>query len=992
MSDIKKFGTFAGVFTPSLLTILGVIMYLRMGWVVGNAGLEGSIIIILFAHIISITTGLSVSSISTDKKIKTGGIYYLLSRSLGLPIGGAIGITLFIGTCLSIALYLIGFAEVFNSVLGFGNDLNSFRIVGSISLISITILALISTSIAIKSQFIILAAIVLSLISIFLGDASGMIMSSDTIIPEDVSLSEIFGVFFPAVTGFTAGIAMSGDLKTPKRSIPIGTMLSILVGLIVYIFLAFFLYYNVDVSILKTNNNILTEMSWVPNLVIAGVWGATLSSALGGILGAPRILQALSLDNIGPKIFSKGVGKSNEPRNAIILTFIIAQAGVLIGELDLIARIVSMFYLTAYGFINLAAFLENWANSDFRPSLKISNWIPAIGFIITFGIMIQLDVLAMFGSLIIMGIIFFYLTKKQLSIGSGDVWQSVWNSVVKYGIKKIDHDKTSNLNWFPNVLLFTVDTNFKDKLISFSKSLAKKSGMISHFELIEKPDANVLFPKTIQNVQNSTLEEEGIFARKQICKNHFQGIETIAATYGFTGIVPNTILMGWNSNTSEPKKFTSLTKQLVNLNYNVLFLDYDDNKGFGDYSTIDIWWREKNDNAELTLNIIKYLLRSEEWENSKVRIIYINNSSSPVNDIELQIQKAIEDFRINAEIILINNFIEKRTFNELSTTISAETDLIIAGIPEIKDENKFVSDANDLFKVLGTTLLVKASSTLNEINIENNEKAKSLNPVKGIIKNNNSIPTFNDIDDIELKNNIKKLYNGLNEIKNGSIKSILEDTLKYNQDVVNSIQDDNQIKSLSIKLSEEKLNNIEFYKISIKKSINELFNDLDKIIDDSKVNININIFVNEELKYIKTKRRRIYYNLTKFFKKNRKKEIYWKDLIKYRINIDYINSINKILNQIMITNYIFEQDLIKVINKQLKPQQAYLNYKENYNQTNDLIDNINIAFCKNIINQTKIPHTNSYNERAYLNIREPNEKTTLNFNKTFTKNFILYRN
>ena len=161
MSDIKKFGTFAGVFTPSLLTILGVIMYLRMGWVVGNAGLEGSIIIILFAHIISITTGLSVSSISTDKKIKTGGIYYLLSRSLGLPIGGAIGITLFIGTCLSIALYLIGFAEVFNSVLGFGNDLNSFRIVGSISLISITILALISTSIAIKSQFIILAAIVL---------------------------------------------------------------------------------------------------------------------------------------------------------------------------------------------------------------------------------------------------------------------------------------------------------------------------------------------------------------------------------------------------------------------------------------------------------------------------------------------------------------------------------------------------------------------------------------------------------------------------------------------------------------------------------------------------------------------------------------------------------------------------------------------------------------------------------------------------------------
>ena len=188
---------------------------------------------------------------------------------------------------------------------------------------------------------------------------------------------------------------------------------------------------------------------------------------------------------------------------------------------------------------------------------------------------------------------FFYLTKKQLSIGAGDVWQSVWNSVVKYGIKKIDNESSSNLSWFPNVLLFTVDSNFKNKLIDFSKSLAKKSGMISHFELIEKPDANVLFPKTIQNADNSQLEKDGVFARKQICKNHFQAIETIAATYGFTGIVPNTILMGWNSNTSNPEKFTSLTKQLVNLNYNVLFLDYDENKTFGKYSTIDIWWREK---------------------------------------------------------------------------------------------------------------------------------------------------------------------------------------------------------------------------------------------------------------------------------------------------------------------------------------------------------------------------------------------------------------
>ena len=167
MAQKSKFGTFAGVFTPSILTILGVIMYMRLGWVVGNAGLIGAIVIIIIAHVISVATGLSVSSVATDKKIGAGGIYYVLSRSMGIPIGGSIGIALFVGTAFSIALYLIGFAESFNAYLGLGTSINDLRITGTIALFSLTALALISTSAAIKTQFIILAAIVISLISIF---------------------------------------------------------------------------------------------------------------------------------------------------------------------------------------------------------------------------------------------------------------------------------------------------------------------------------------------------------------------------------------------------------------------------------------------------------------------------------------------------------------------------------------------------------------------------------------------------------------------------------------------------------------------------------------------------------------------------------------------------------------------------------------------------------------------------------------------------------
>ncbi len=402
MKKIQKYGTFAGVFTPSLLTILGVIMYMRLGWVVGNAGLIGAIVIIVIAHVISVTTGLSISSVATDKKIGAGGVYYVLSRSMGVPIGGSIGIALYVGTALSIALYLIGFAESFNDFFDFGMTINDFRITGTLALGALTLLALISTSIALKTQYIILTAIAVSIVSIVLGtrelvpETVGMV-ATEGAVPMEI----IFAVFFPAVTGFTAGIAMSGDLKDPKKSIPTGTLWAIGVGLIVYIFLAVFIAVSINSDTLKTDYNILMKMALFSPAVVAGIWGATLSSALGGILGGPRILQAMSIDKVTPKVFSKGKGRNNEPVNALIMVFIIAEAGILIGELDVIARVVSMFYLTAYGFINIAFFLENWANPDFQPTFKIKRWIGLLGFFACFTVMFKLDMIAMIAALAI---------------------------------------------------------------------------------------------------------------------------------------------------------------------------------------------------------------------------------------------------------------------------------------------------------------------------------------------------------------------------------------------------------------------------------------------------------------------------------------------------------------------------------------------------------------------------------------------------------------
>ncbi|MFT5822935.1 MAG: amino acid transporter [Crocinitomix sp.] len=743
MAESKKFGTFGGVFTPSILTILGVIMYLRMGEVVGNSGLWGTILIILLAHLVSITTGLSISSIATDKKVGAGGVYYVLSRSLGLPIGGALGMTLFVATALSISLYMVGFAEIANQQMSFGvsvnelgkniYDLNSIRITGSIGLLALGIVALISTSIAIKSQFFILGAILLSLVAIFLGDTS--LVSTEVMAETYTSpgFFPMFAIFFPAVTGFTAGIAMSGDLKDPKKSIPYGTLLAIGAGLIIYVLLAIYLSTSFSNKELIENNELLYKIAYFGSwAVLAGVFGATLSSALGGILGGPRILQAMSVDKITPKFFAKGVGKGNEPRNALILTLVIAEGGILIGDLNVIAEVVSMFYLTAYGFINLSFFLESWASSDFKPTFKVNKWIGLAGFVVSFIIMSQLNLLAMVAAIVIIGGIYFYLSRKQIALGTGDIWQSVWATIVKKGLKRMETGSDHKRNWKPNTLLFSTDNKQRSKMIEFSKAVSGQGGIITNFDLHENPEAPVLFPKSKETVEDEELEKYGIFGRKLEVQNIFKGIESIACTFGFSGIEPNTVLMNWPGQTKDPVWFKDMTAKLISLDYNVLYLDYDERWGFRKKEKIDLWWRGVGNNAELMLSLAKFITSSPDWSHANIRILLANNTNVNFKVVENRIKAVLEQFRVNAEIKIINNEVDQKPIYDLMKMHSSEADLVFVGIPEIlpNEREEFVTRTNNLVGVIGTTLLVKASSQFEETDLKLEQISLTHEPLK----------------------------------------------------------------------------------------------------------------------------------------------------------------------------------------------------------------------------------------------------------------------
>ena len=939
MAGQKKFGAFAGVFTPSILTILGVIMYMRMGWVVGNAGLVGAIIIIVIAHVISVSTGLSLSSIATDKKVGAGGIYYILSRSMGIPIGGAIGITLYIGTAFSIALYLIGFAESFNDFFGFATDINGLRVSGSIGLLVLTIIALISTSFALKTQFFILAAIVVSLFSIFFGTQelapeSVVLLATDKSVPLDV----VFAIFFPAVTGFTAGVAMSGDLKDPKKSLPVGTIAAIAIGFIVYIGLAFFLAYTIDGETLRGDYNILQKIAVSPKAVMAGIWGATLSSALGGILGGPRILQAMSIDKITPKVFGKGKGKSNEPVNALILVFVIAFAGILIGQLDVIARVVSMFYLAAYGFINLAFFLESWANPDFQPTFKVNRWFGLLGFLASFAIMFKLDSLAMFGAIVIIVGIFFWLQRKQIQLDSGDVWHSVWENVVAKGLKRIDaKDTTTTTNWNPNIILFSGESKHRKYLLELGNTISGNTGIVTNFKLIlDKTNENPL-TKTEQVVKDASFKKLGIYGRQVKVDNIYRGIENIASTFGFSGVEPNTIMMGWPKELRNSKDYSIMTQKLIHLDYNLLYLDFDQKEKFGKYQSVDLWWRETdNKNAEMMLNIVRFIIQSEEWNKAKIRVLFVNHNNVENNILKSKIEKLVDQLRVNVEIKVINNGVEQKAFYDIIALQSASTDLTILGIPDIKTEKQadFVLNTNQLFETIGSTLLIKASDNFNELELNLNQKtiipAQNTVTIAPLVKASDTKIDENSITlDSYLSNAVEDLtYPALSAITNFYGKFIENIYLEFNKTKSELPTSENQVALLQDFMAKTIAISEKFRKNNLQ-SITEVF---DK---------GINKLLNSNTAFVA--------NSPKFILSDKGKKIKWKPILGYYFFQKILPNTQSVLYDFGVRNFMLLNDLTTGISKESHLYLELLNTGdksalENYNKAiRHLLDRVKIV-------------------------------------------------
>jgi len=713
-----RFGTFAGVFTPNVLTILGIILFLRTGWVVGQAGLVNGLIIVAIANSISFLTGLSLSSIATSMTVKTGGNYFMISRSLGLEIGGAIGVPLYLSQAISVAFYIIGFTEALASVEFF----QAFdpRLIATVVALIFGVIAFVGADIALKIQFVILGILVVALVSFFTGGWDSFIQPTLTAnYTPGVTFWVVFAIFFPAVTGIEAGTSLSGDLKNPGWSIPVGTISSIIITALVYFATVFWLSSHATPQQLITDNLVMQSIARWPFLILLGVWAATLSSALGSILAAPRTLQALSSDEVAPRWMGLQLGSRTEPRMAVLLTTVIAVTVIWMGDLNFVAPVISMFFLNTYGMTNLSAGIERLVgNPSFRPRFKVPWYVSILGALGCYGAMFLINPMATIVAIVISYGIFFYLQRRAVARTWGDVRSGLWFTLARYALLNLERQRFHVKNWRPNILVFTGQPHNREQLVQIAEWLTQGQGLVTFVQVLVGNVTQLSgrgLRETARKGIRKYIQDRGMtaFADVQIVETFNDGALTIAQSHGVGGLEPNAVMLGWSRTSEGQVSQLKLLHGMVRLGKSVLLLNDDDERGFGQQQVIDVWWGGRGGNAELML-LLAYLIHQHRvWYNARIRLIRVIDSREGYEQTEAHMEQLLSSIRVTAEVVIIVREDPDQPMTDILCENSYETDLTILGmqVPDLESLEAYRQYLDNLMRQMGSVLLVRSAQT-----------------------------------------------------------------------------------------------------------------------------------------------------------------------------------------------------------------------------------------------------------------------------------------
>uniref|UniRef100_A0A7N6BSQ8 Solute carrier family 12 member 1 n=1 Tax=Anabas testudineus TaxID=64144 RepID=A0A7N6BSQ8_ANATE len=594
-----KFGWIRGVLVRCMLNIWGVMLFIRLSWVFGQAGWGLGIVVVALSCVVTTITGLSMSAICTNGVVRGGGAYYLISRSLGPEFGGSIGLIFAFANAVAVAMYVVGFAETVVDLMKehaaiMVDETNDIRIIGCITVVLLLAISVAGMEWEAKAQVLLLIILLVAIVNVFVGTvipatadkkSKGFFNYNSKVFSENFlpafrdgeTFFSVFAIFFPAATGILAGANISGDLRDPQGGLPKGTLLAILITGVTYLAVALCVSAtvvrdatgnttdlitpgvpcngSVCISKLYSMLSVMTMVSGFGPLIIAGTFSATLSSALASLVSAPKVFQALCKDNIYKALhfFAKGHGKNNEPIRGYVLTFVISVAFILIGDLNAIAPIISNFFLASYALINFSCFHASYAKSPgWRPAYKYYNmWLSLLGAVLCCVVMFVINWWAALLTYGIEILLYIYVTVKKPDVNWGSSTQAVTfvsavnNALSLSGVE--DHVK----NFRPQMLVLTGSARTRPALLDLAHSFSKNFGLCLLCEVFVGPRA-----KALEEI-NANMEKNQVWLRKTnrkafytavACDSFGEGAERLLQASGLGRMRPNTLMIGFKRN------------------------------------------------------------------------------------------------------------------------------------------------------------------------------------------------------------------------------------------------------------------------------------------------------------------------------------------------------------------------------------------------------------------------------------------------------------
>ena len=728
-----NFGTLP-VFLTAISTILGAVMFLRFGYAVGEVGFLGTLLIILVGHLVTIPTAMALAEIATNQKVEGGGEYFIISRSFGVNIGASIGLALYLSQAISVAFYIIAFAESFEAIKPwvlseFGYEIYDNRLFSVPALLLlIGLMVTKGADLGMKALYVVVAILFVSLIMFFFGTTDYAATYDSSLLFSNVDSKNgfffVFAIIFPAFTGMTAGVGLSGDLKDPKKSIPMGTLAATVIGMVIYVFIALKLAYSASPDDLVNDQLVMSKIAYWGPIIPLGLAAATISSALGSFMVAPRTLQAIGSDNVMPNqkvndFVSKGTAKNNEPRNATIITAVIAIVFVMMGDVNAVAEVISMFFMVTYGSLCLISFMQHFAaDPAYRPSFKSKWYLSLMGAVLCIYLMFKINALYAVASILLMMAIYFYITYSNTNKkGMANIFQGVihqFSRNLQVFLQKTDKEADADY-WRPAVLCLSKDSFERLSALEMMKWISYRYGFGTyiHYEkdYFSKHSKELADQKLEKLIKTANTTKSNVFLETIISPSNTAAIVQAIQQPGISGHNNNMMLFEYKKGTTEWLEDVVDNYSLIqSAKYDLCILGTSD-RNFGYKNEIHVWIKKEDfENANLMILLSYIILGHPDWKGAEIKIFAgvdkANLESEKAYLIELTTTGRLPISPNNIIVIPIEDTTDKV---ELINETSKLADLTILGFHESSIKTKGIELFNNYNKI-GNVLFVNTQS------------------------------------------------------------------------------------------------------------------------------------------------------------------------------------------------------------------------------------------------------------------------------------------